>query len=98
MQRRVDQPPGGAQDVEIDRVPTLERGGRRHLAAADIADHRDGDHRDRRCLHGDDAGEQGPAQDRDIGAGFDQAGAAEHFVLSRCCGRIAYLIGPKKVE
>ena len=66
-------------------------GGRRggHEAAGDPADAGDQQHRDRGelgmvaavgALEDEQPAEQGAAEDGDIGAGFDQAGAAEHFV------------------
>ena len=52
-----------------------------------------------RLLQHEHAAEQRPAEDADIGAGLDQSGCRQHLVgLEQCCGRMAYLIGPKKVE
>ena len=81
-----DQPDRGAHDVEIDDMAVVDRRRGGHPAPAPIADQRDQDHRAGRGLDRDHAGEQGPAQDRDIGAGLDQAGAAEHFVGARAAG------------
>ena len=91
--------------MERRRVGVGRGGG--HEMAGDPADDRDEQHAERGpfameaavgVLHHQHAAEDRAAEDGDIGAGLDQAGAAEHFVLLRCCGRMAYLIGPKKVE
>ena len=39
-----------------------------------------------------------PSRIDEEGAHLDEAVAAEKFVRSRCCGRIEYLIGPKKAD
>ena len=67
----------------VDRLAIRGRRGRRNLAAGQIAKHgeanRCGGGGDRRA--GQHAGQDRPAEDGEIGAGFDQAGAAEHFIL-----------------
>ena len=75
----------GADDVPVERDALGGRRRGRHLAAGE-------DSRARRMptvaaaaiagVAASDAGEDRPAEDRDIGAGLDQAGAAEHFVLA----------------
>ena len=80
MHRRRDQPDRGADDIEIDLVPLFQRRGRRHAAASRVADDRDADHQRGGHLDWHDARKQGSEQDRDIGPGLDQPGAAEYLI------------------
>ena len=83
VHRRADQLDRGVDDVPVDRHALGRRRGRRNLPAGEEAEHGDAPRSPPprlRCGR-EHAGEDRAAEDREIGAGFDQAGAAEHFVL-----------------
>ena len=72
------------------KLGIVGRRGRRHEPAGDAAEDRDDQHAGGRelgvvaavrALEHQQAAEDRPAEDRDIGAGLDQPGPAEHFVL-----------------
>ena len=100
MQRGADQPDGSTDDVPVER-DALGRGWRGgNLPSGEEAQNGEAD-----CARGGDlrrcseqARQDCAPEDGDIGACLNQPSTTEHFVLLRCCGRIAYLIGPKKVE
>jgi hypothetical protein len=83
--------------LKVERLAFDQRRGGGHLPAGDVADQAvtttAAPPTPPRSSPRDRAG-----KDRDVGAGLDQPGAGQHLFGFRCCGRIAYLIGPKKVE
>jgi hypothetical protein len=98
-----DVAPGFGQRVEIDLqfrgrgwrsgdAPAGQVAGQCHDEAAN------GNPRRMRHRTGQQPAGQRADQDGDEGAGLDQRIAADQLSSRRCCGRIAYLTGPNRVE